>query len=283
MGSWGTAMFENDIFLDVKSACCDFLEQEIMPHVMEQIVYQKFHEALQDREDAFFVYCAIAEAENEYGKLSASARENALNAIEKKKLYLPASTDSEEVSKEILENIIAFERRLEKKKITRARKEAIHCNWNVGDVYRIQLQGKTAQLAGIAGRYLLVHVLRMFKDQANRFPIVHMLISSGGQCPHSREDVMQAEYIQADYRGQHCFTIRALRSEEFDRYVYIGNYTDLEPPDESFVDPPYYSCPILASCLDRDISFRYSLYIHGVHLPRIEDDLTEEVYGSSYR
>lgn len=271
MGTWGFSVHENDMFMDVKDFCVDLLEEGLRPFAMEKRVLKEYCEVLEDVDDGPYVHYAIADAEMEAGKLSAAAQNAALQAVEQQKQLLLPDVESDEAVKKIFEGLEAFAQKLQQKK-KRRRREKIKCKWNPGDVYRVRLQGKTAELVGIAGRWLIVRVIRLSPEGTERFPNVYLQLAPEGICPETREDIQQAEYLIADWQGQYRFRINAWYNEEFERYEFLGNYPDLEPPLEPVVEHPCNS-PILICCMDRRVSDLYLWQTEKKEPPYFEDDI----------
>ena len=271
MGTWGFSVRENDMFMDVRDTCVEFLEESLRPSALEKRVLKKYREVLEDVDDGYYVHYAIAAAEMEVGKLSAAAQNAALLAVEQHKQQLLPDVESDEAVKKTFEGLEAFAQELRQKKKKR-RREKIKCKWNPGDVYRVRLQGKTAELVGIAGRWLIVRVIRLSPEGTELFPNVYLQLAPEGICPETREAFQQAEYLIADWQGQYRFRIHAWYNEEFERYEFLGNYPDLEPPAEPEVEVPSNS-PILIACMDRTVSEIYLWQTEKKEPPFFEDDI----------
>lgn len=275
MGTWGTEIFENDTFLDVKDYYSDLLDSGKRRGAAEKETIQEFSELLDDPDDAPFVYFAIADAQMEDGKISATARKNALKAIKMQKTNLLSSGEMQDFAEAQLKGLEEFKTRIETCPAAVKRLPPVKCEWQMNDVYAMQFQGEAAKQAGIYGRFLLVRVVSLIQEGRDTLPFVYMSISDTCELPQTREDVANASYIQADTQRQFRYVLRALESSEYDRFTFIGNFPDMEPPENEFILPekaiPLFHCSILVKCVDNWMTSRYVWFSSHIDIPTCHD------------
>lgn len=275
MGTWGTEIFENDTFLDVKDFYSDLLDSGMRRGAAEKEAIQEFSELLDDPDDAPFVYFAIADAQMEQGKISATARKNALKAIKMQKTNLLSSSEIQDFAEAQLKSLEEFKTRIETCPAAVKRLPPVKCEWQINDVYAMQFQGEAAKQAGIYGRFLLIRVVSLIQEGRDKLPFVYMSISDTCEFPKTREDVANASYIQADFRQQFRYVLRALENSEYDRFTFIGNFPDIEPPKKELLLPekaiPLFKCSILVTCIDNWMACSYAWYFLNTKIPTCHD------------
>lgn len=236
----------NDVYFDVKAECTEYLSNGLSSlDALKGITYN-FAEALKDADDSPYVWLAIASSLNENGGLTPEIERNAFKALESLGIH-PANTNTK-----------------------KPRKKHVKCKWKVGDVYWLQIDSKYAHAAGLAGCHLLIRVVDLFKAYGDEYPHCYLSVHKKESAPSTREDVAEAEYIQADRDRTFRFLLTAQDEDEYSRFHYLGSFYDVDPPTNEFICPKELlklgRVPLPLECFEELACRRYAALSLGKEL-----------------
>lgn len=165
MGVWSTSLYGNDLAYDVKDLYKDILLDNLDYQAAYKAIMEEFKECLNDEDEAYLVWFALADTQWKTGNLFPEVKEKALYWIEK-----GAGADDWDNIKERnkwLENLNKLKVQLlspvpEKK--LRKRPVYDHHPWNVGDVIAYQLNSEEAKENNLEGKYIVFQKIGDIKD-----------------------------------------------------------------------------------------------------------------------
>jgi len=158
MGTWGSALYQNDSTCDVRDTYIELLQDGLSNNEAYERTIEKFKDYIGD-DDEPFLWFALAETQWKVGRLTPNVQEKALEWIEKKggiDLWLESSSKGagwEKTINSLKEKLLSP---MPKEKKVRKPKEVTSNMWEVNDVYAYQFHGKGTHDLGIFGKYMLL-------------------------------------------------------------------------------------------------------------------------------
>lgn len=133
MGLAGYKMEDSDTFMDVKASYRDFLEDGMTPSEATKAVCEEYEEALEDEDDAVFIWAALADAQRDAGKPLVSTKKKCLTALEQEIVRLDAGEVEPKDPIAYRAMITDFRKEIEEgKKKPKKRRAPVKCDWKPG-------------------------------------------------------------------------------------------------------------------------------------------------------
>jgi hypothetical protein len=82
MGTWGTAIFSDDVAVDVRDEFTDLIAEGLSKTAATKRLVTEFEEVLDDPDDAIVFWLALAATQHELGRLTARVRNKAIRIID---------------------------------------------------------------------------------------------------------------------------------------------------------------------------------------------------------
>ena len=234
MGIYGSEIFENDVFADVKSVMDDLLDDGLSLSAATNAVAEEFECEISDEDDAAYVYMAIARAQLDHGKILKKTKAATLEAIDKRVNILRSYEEQTDFISEHIEKLEQFREDIiiEKKSPKKKRSKGVKCSWQVGDTFAKLLNGPEAERYGLKGHYVLLRMVETVTDGLNVLPHVYMSVTNDEKLPQTETEVAQAQYVQMDVRGvyRECLVYWEEQKLKDAELLYIGCFPNIAPP-----------------------------------------------------
>lgn len=253
MGAWGTGLYSDDFALDVKSELIDQLKFGVhYREAFEKLKEDYVDTAEYDDPDIPVFWFVCADVLWKYGRLDDDIRQTALSYIDNGGDLQRWADESEFLMKKrkaVLEKL--------RQKLMSPQPEAkpirpyrfFRCDWNVGDVFAMKLQGEEAQNEGLTGTYLIFQVAGKYlfcetydKTVGHLLPIIktRLTLSTESPCLNDYMKDKQLVYME-DRRGnlkKRYSMLLYMKSMRFfkNRLIYLGNCDVVNPYDDYGID-----------------------------------------------
>lgn len=201
MGTWGPGLYQNDVAEDVKAIFCDQLHRGKTSEQITEELIEKYMEALNDTDDSFHFWCALADTQWNYGRLIPRVKQKALECIDGSDKDLaswmevnPSKSKQRKLAIEKLQTKLNTPQPPEKR-VSQYR--LYQCPWKIGDVFALPLSEEVAESSGFAGQYLLIEkVSECIWHPGHMIPVVHLKLTKDGKLPACVAEYDQLEYVQ---------------------------------------------------------------------------------------
>lgn len=273
MGTWGLELYQDDIASDIKTEYKDKLHKGKTNEEALYEIIEENREIIEDKDEAPLFWFALADTQWDLGRLDEYVKKEALRYIE---TQADLANWNEDIN--LYKNRVKILQNLKCKLLTpqpmekRIKQYSLYrCEWNMGDIFIYQLNGKESIQNKLNGQYLIIQkVDEMEWYHGDIIPIVRIKITKDRVIPKTEIEINELEYIQTDY----CLYERRYwgisgdipldeqisdKSFETDEYgllpeflvalvitseskkaflnqlTYIGNYNSIEVPEKEFV------------------------------------------------
>lgn len=274
MGVWGVGIYQNDIALDVSDTFKEQYNDGKPPQEITESLIDSYSEIFGYAEEEPLFWFALADTQWKYGVLSPEVKEKALYWIDNDSGILNCQiigTPPISQRKKKL-NELKIKLNSPQPPIKKVKKKRIYkCQWKIGDVFAYKLESDLAKEKGLYGRYFLIQKV----DEGTWYPghivpIVYVKITDGADLPSNVDEYNRLEYVQTSFtkyeerffpynmsRFQEDIAEKSKINYQVDEYgflpefrvlmistsnrvipkklIYIGNYTDVTPPEKEFI------------------------------------------------
>lgn len=232
MGTWGTGIYSNDVSEEVRDTYIDFLEDGLSHEEAMHLVFEKFSDYLQDSNDIYDLWFALADTQSSIGRLHPKVKEFALELIEEggdTKRWTDSGNQSgaserQQVLAQLKEKLLGSQP--PEKKIER--RPAFKCPWQIGDLFAYRLENETAVKSGLAGRYVIIQKVKEITwHRGSIVPMVIMRMSATDQLPDV-EETAHLEIVKTLGTGRKIHRdVTVLESESLSsipsKLIFLGN------------------------------------------------------------
>jgi hypothetical protein len=273
MGAWGAKLYENDTALDVKDRFDDLRKGKSTKEIIEQLI-EEYSSVMDDENEISIFWFALADTLWDLGRLTPEVKSHALAWLDKGGDLARWQEENQKLARIREKTFEELRHKLNspqppEKKIRKNR--LYQCEWNIGDVFAYKLESDLAREKGLFGRHFLIQKV----DEGTWYPghvvpIVYVKITNDEHLPTTAEEYDRLEYVQIKFLKyeERFFPIDGRRPEEdieekskmtyeVDDYgylpefrsriittsrkaipsklVYIGNYSNIAPPNKEFI------------------------------------------------
>ena len=235
MGTWGVALFSDDLASDVRDEFLDLLEVEgLSPSVATQRIVAVYATDIRDSELYSVFWLALAATQVDYGILQQEVLEKAADIIDSG-MDLERWNEQPGLLRQRQRILKSLRAKLDinakpKKKLKRRQKDKT--DFEAGDAFAYQLKD---------GRFIVFRVLGVFADKGGSYPLVELCDWIGRPIP-PRNEIGEMAFktcrSSTDPLGRHSQFLLARRSEaDFpeDRISVVAKgLANLRPPFSSF-------------------------------------------------
>lgn len=257
MGAWGTGLYSDDFALDVKNELIDQLKFGVhYREAFEKLKEDYVDTAEYDDPDIPVFWFVCADVLWKYGRLDDDIRQTALSYIDNGGDLHRWTDESEFLMKKrkaVLEKL--------RQKLMSPQPEAkpirpyrfFRCDWNVGDVFAMKLQGEEAQNEGLTGTYLIFQVAGKYlfcetydKTVGHLLPIIKTRLTLSTKKPCLNDYIKDKKLIimedgcpASDWKKKYSLLLY-MKSMHFfkNRLIYLGNDEIVEPDDDYGIADP---------------------------------------------
>lgn len=233
-------MEDSDTFMDVKASFCDCIANAMTIGEATKAICEMYKEALDDADDAIFVWSALADAQRDAGRLLVSTQKSCLAVLDREIARLKAGEIEPEDPETYCTMLTDFRAEIEIGKPKPKKRHApIKCDWKTGDTYAVQLTGASAKLCGIENHYLLLRMTEPLISGRDIYPYVYMSVSNSTKFPSGEEDVVHAKYIRVSHYKSYRIVLISRKQEGFQNagFRYVGSFPSVPAPEDEFVLP----------------------------------------------
>lgn len=157
MGTWGTALYQNDVSADVRTFFETQLRSGKAGTTITQELMARYQDAIADPEDSCAFWLALADTQWDFGRLEESVKDKALFCIGYAESSLNSPNYLKGSRKARTDCLLALKKKLltPPPKPKRIRSHSPYrCPWKDGDVFAYQLQGQLAETYHMKDKYL---------------------------------------------------------------------------------------------------------------------------------
>lgn len=209
MGAWGTGLYSDDTACDVRDDYKEILGDGISEPEATELIIERWKDSLSDPDIFPVFWLVLADVQWNLGRLQEKVKKEAIKIIENGSDLTRWSTNQ----KSILQRKAILARLWRKLEIPQPPEKVVKkryvdsTDWNIGDVYRFQLQ---------SGLFVLLHVIGFHQDKGGRGTVCEILEWTGEKIPNWPE-IDRIGYISAKEPHQHLsqFLFGSLGSKDF--------------------------------------------------------------------
>lgn len=277
MGVWGTNILQNDVASDVKDAYLDKRKRGTNRDQATEEILEEFSDYIEDCDDGPYVWITLALIQWEYSELDEELKNIALQVIENNNIVERWLDDNPAKAKKVESNLKDIREKL-KSSMTYKKKilpyNFYHNDWNIGDVYYIELTNDLAKEYHLEGRYILTQKI----DEEDSYPghivpVVRVRITKDNELPKTEEEFLSLEYVK-DCDKEYLFSISTASKQSVNRYFkYLNRYKIQKPDDEANEVEPF---GIIPKSFQRIVTNRYIEY--NLKLYPTEEDNIKDTY-----
>jgi len=192
MGAWGTEIYQNDFYADIRDFYIALLKYGMTDSEALELTLDKFNAYINDNDEKDIFWILLADIMWQVGRLSVEIKEKALEIDINK--WIDSSNEETDIKLQ-MEKV--------KKKLTSdqppvkkfKKKKYKKCSWNDGDIFRYEFHSECAIKYDMSNMYLFVQkigdyicedtdmsIIKTFIDDKNEkscdiYPIIRMWIS----------------------------------------------------------------------------------------------------------
>ena len=232
MGTWGTGIYSNDVSEEVRDKYMEYLEDGMPNDEAMHLVFEEFKDYLQDSNDIYDLWFALADTQSSIGRLHPKVKEYGLMLIEEGgdvKRWIQSGNQSgalerQKILVELKEKLLGPQ--TPEKKIER--RPVFACPWKIGDLFAYQLISETAVKNGLAGRYVIIQKVKEIKwEHRSILPMVLFRLSLTDQLP-GIEEALHLEIVKTLGTGRKIHKdVSVLASESLNSIpsslIFLGN------------------------------------------------------------
>lgn len=242
---------ELDFACDVKAAYAELREEMPVSKAVAELK-REFAEERQDEDDAPQFWLGLAAVMAESKELTNAVKEKALSYFTDEAFVERYGEMSAFTSDDIEELKAYFDSSTGKAKKAPKVKSPYRAetSWKVGEVYAYPLQSETAHEHGVAGRFLMFHVLETGGWVKDLVPVVHVYITRDEKLPKTGQELSKCIIIPPFSLNKPLklrWIISCLRVKNFERndnIFCLGEFSDVSVPEE-FIPKDYIYYGIL--------------------------------------
>lgn len=226
MGTWGTALYSDDMARDIRDDYKDLLGDGVLEPEATQLLLEQWKNDLSDPDMASVFWLTLADVQWNLGRLQDRVKQEALLVIDSGSDLPRWLPDQKLVAKRkvVLERL--------KSKLQTAPPPAKKVNkryvdstaWELGDVYGLRLR---------SGNLALLHVIGFHDDKGGRAPVCELLDWAGETAP-AKEALEKMPYWSAKVPPLHLrqFLFGSLSAKDLPRERVAQVAKAVEPKQE---------------------------------------------------
>ncbi len=282
MGVWGTSILQNDTAMDVKGTYLDKRKTGIERDQATAEVLEEMSDYIEDYDEGPYVWITLALIQWEYSELKDDLKEIALTVLEHNNIVERWEEDNPAKADKVRKNLEDIKEKLNspmtyKKKIKPYR--FYHNDWNLGDVYYMELTNDLAKEYHLEGRYILaqkveeaVGYISDYIELGHIIPIVRVRITKDHRLPQTEEEFLSLEYVK-EGTEHYLFSIDTESKESINRYFkYLANYEIMKPINELNEHVPF---GIIPKFFEKNITHHFIMYNLQLY-PTIEEEIEND-------
>ena len=180
MGAWGTAIFSDDLALDIKQGFRDFIGDGFSPEETTNRLVKEYASEVNDPNSGTIFWLSLALAQWNAGRLLDDVKQKAISIINTGKdlenwKHDPQSLKKRKlVLKKLKEKLQSDQPEL--KKIPKRFRDST--DWEVGDVVSYEL---------LSGKLILFRIIGFHQDKGGRGPVAELLDWVGTETPEKKQ------------------------------------------------------------------------------------------------
>jgi hypothetical protein len=187
MGSWGVALFSDDLACDVRDEYRAALIDGLEAQVARDRVLDRFADALADSDEAPLVWLALAATAWKMGRLDDDTRDRALAIIARREGMERWDEAGQGARREAeLQTLAETLRSPQKPPVAAKKKRGFVSAWAVGEVVGYRQE---------TGHWLALHVVGHTDGEVGAFPVVNLLDWTSETAPPTEADLAAAQPI----------------------------------------------------------------------------------------
>ena len=238
MSSFDTGLYENDISPLVRDFYRSCLSEKKSSEDAEQETLEHFSQELSDEDDRIHVLLALADTEWEYGRLSNALKEQALRIIDSgadvaswNEIDVMYGRKRSRTLSRLREKISSP---LPEPKSVRKTKP-FRCEWSIGDVYAVKMNGADTVKAGLAGKWLILQKVDEADNLKNGIsPVVTLrLVDEITSPPYvllKKPCIRVTRYL--GYKWSYRLHLLLYTKRSISDFQFLGNTQLILPQDE---------------------------------------------------
>ena len=220
MGTWGTAIFSDDLACDIKDRYRQLLGDGLEGPQATQVLFTEYQEVLEDDDSAPVFWLALADTQWRYGRLEPDIKDRAIMIIDDgsdmhRWVEDPRLFEKRQVVlTELREKL--FSQQPPPRRIPQQFRES--CDWEIGEIIAYRL---------LSGNLALFRVIGHYTDLGGTAPIIEILDWVGKELP--KQDELTSAGILANTKGETQLKVMSLNRRELPRKRVIRTGIKLEP------------------------------------------------------
>lgn len=242
MKKLGQFLSELDFACDVKAVYAEFREEMSVSKAVTEIK-REFEDERQDTDDAPLFWLGLAAAMAESNELTDAVKKKALSYFTDEVFVERYGEMSGFTPKDVEEIKAYFDSSTSKaKKVKKSNSsDNAEISWKVGDVYAYPLQSETAKEYGIAGRYMIFHVLEIGDWDGKIYPVFHIYITHDNALPKNVDELTMCIRIPCMPHStppmyRYIISLKdAKKSDSYKKMLFVGNFSNVPAIDEKLV------------------------------------------------